>query len=709
MPTIDLNRLYKVRSRERQPVLHGVNVPDAAGAYLRAVRPAQQAQLGISRQNAELDADKWRRRAQGVQAAIRTFSDTYDAVSRARERQAINDERIKTAAEREKNARITKALADAQQHFNRELPTAFQRQYIPGGGDKPVDGPLVGVEQVIADYFSSELFTGLGDDIKEEVRARVGQQTASEIGRATALQSKLQQEDREANVKRLILEKEARVANHFDDLPTWTSSVQELANEVENQLRENSGMYDGEGNLRPGTDVAGLEDRIRLAREAVYRKQNGNRMDWLCSILGQDLDADGEAEKELRAWTMDARQYAGQEDNEGGIQTDWHPTAETQLSDMERDNLSKQMKSALQERDALRARRDSEAQKAIVADVSGLIGKLNPSVNAATEEETRLYTNEAAEEARRKAGTIHDPAKREAALQQIDAAVGIQKFAAWQSEWETALDGYENGTADWSGVRNAMTRIEAMESSAGKAMAAQLLAKDASDRGKAVTDRFVDAMDRTFIDADSGLRSGWYYDENTGQRVIISQEEAIDMFQKWLPFMDREQRAKAWKAFDENRPRLHREDIEALDLWLGANNAKKLFAWDKIEASENGEMVLAPEKEWDSDGVMDINRGFGEVNIDREAARAVWQAALEFRRLKDAGIIKKVGDRYPTMSEWLDEQAASNNTVSNWRTLSVVKRIQASLNAMESMGESAFFNTPKAFADSTAKPEQPVE
>jgi hypothetical protein len=204
------------------------------------------------------------------------------------------------------------------------------------------------------------------------------------------------------------------------------------------------------------------------------------------------------------------------------------------------------------------------------------------------------------------------------------------------------------------------------------------------------------------------MERGWYFDAATGQRVIVSQEEAIDLFQKWLPFMDRGQREKAWKAFDASRPRLHREDIEALDEWLGSNDAKSLFAWEKIEASEDGKMVLAPDALWE-DGAIDIKTGWGEVEVDREAARAIWQAAIEFRRLKDAGIIKQVDGRYPTMREWLDEQVKTNDTLRNWRDMQTVQRIQTTLNALESMEESAFFNTPPVFAEPANEENTPTE
>lgn len=710
MPQVNLNRLYKVRSRERTPVPNPVSVPDAAGAYLRSVRPAQQAQLQSARARAELDNDKWRRIAQGIDTGIRSFEHTYDAYARARERQEYkeererarqeaeeerqrrNQERIEAAAERERNARITKAMADAQEHFNRELPAAMQRRYVPGEGDKPVDGPLVGVEQVIADYFGSNLFQDLGDDIKDDVQAKVRQLTASDIGRATVQQAKMQQEDRAANIERLILSKEVRVANNLDDLPTWTDSVQELANEVENQLRTTSGYYDADGNVRPGTDIAGLDAQVALMREAAERKQNSVRLEWLASLVAQDLDPDGTREAELRAWMLDAKQYAEQESNEGGIRTDWHPTEETQLSDVERDNLSKKLRGALQERDSLRERRDADAQKAIVAEVADLIGKLDPATNTATTEETRRYTNEAAEAARQRAAAIRDDARREKALQQIDAAVGIQEVTGWQNAYEEALRRYQDGDAEWQEVSAIIQQIQSMESDAGKQAAAQIFSGAATTIAKDVTARFTDVMER-----------GWYFDASTRQRVSVTQEEAIDLFQKWLPFMDREQREKAWKAFDASRPRLHRDDIETLDEWLGSNNATKLFAWEKIAASEDGKMVLAPDTEWDKDGRMDIKRGFGEVDIDREAARAIWQAALEFRRLKDAGIIKQVDGRYPTMREWLDEQVKTNDTLRNWRDMQTVMRIQTTLNALESMEESAFFNTPPVFAEPAAE------
>ena len=41
MPIVDYNRIYHVQSRERKPVLNPVNVPDAAGAFIRAGVPVR--------------------------------------------------------------------------------------------------------------------------------------------------------------------------------------------------------------------------------------------------------------------------------------------------------------------------------------------------------------------------------------------------------------------------------------------------------------------------------------------------------------------------------------------------------------------------------------------------------------------------------------------------------------------------------------------
>ncbi|MBR3583577.1 MAG: hypothetical protein IKO01_09095 [Kiritimatiellae bacterium] len=93
MPAVNLNRIYMLRARERRPILNGVNVPDAAGAYQRATMPAIRARLAISENDARIKQDDIHRKYQGIATGIRAFGNALDTTSRYMEQREREMER----------------------------------------------------------------------------------------------------------------------------------------------------------------------------------------------------------------------------------------------------------------------------------------------------------------------------------------------------------------------------------------------------------------------------------------------------------------------------------------------------------------------------------------------------------------------------------------------------------------------------------------
>lgn len=183
MPIVDYNRIYHVQSRERKPVLNPVNVPDAAGAFLRGAVPAAGAALpGLRAKLADADAryrekaGRDRNRWQAVANLIGVGKDVALA--------------YEGAVERRDEADLNALQAAWQNHMNQGAEEAWRRPYKRGGeGDAKIDGPLVAIRELDAAFDESDAMAGARENVKQrfaEWRQRASQPYYSKAQRQQA-------------------------------------------------------------------------------------------------------------------------------------------------------------------------------------------------------------------------------------------------------------------------------------------------------------------------------------------------------------------------------------------------------------------------------------------------------------------------------------------------------------------------------------------
>lgn len=318
MPHVDLNRIYHIRSRERQPVLNSVNVPDAAGAYLRAVRPAQQAQLGIARANAELDNDKWRRRVQGIQTGINAFQDTYNALERARERQEADE--------------LRKAQNQTRLYRLGHINDAMGRKYNSVKDEKgmaKIDGPLVAVREMWnawtdeRDGEGGKLRAGMSKRTREAYDEWLAAYRAEDELRADAAQRDAQQKDRAATYRATgaTMDADIESLSDLDDLGNWQRKVQDRIDFTIGLHQWARGLAEegADGKFSAGSITDADAASYSAMRRELWDGYNKKRLAHLANVYAET--GDPEILDHLQAWGMSADEYAAQ----NKVQTDFHP------------------------------------------------------------------------------------------------------------------------------------------------------------------------------------------------------------------------------------------------------------------------------------------------------------------------------------------------------------------------------------------------
>ncbi len=311
MPTVDLNRLYKIRSRERTPVRASTSIPDAAGAYLRSVAPAHQAQLAISRQNAEIDLDRQRRRAQGIQTGLRSFENVYDALSRARERQ--------------EETKARKYMTGYDQDFVAEIPNIYKEprgQTANKDGSVTYTGPLtkaLDVHKAIVEKRQAE-YDALGPQAKEKVDAFLLKRYGELQESAAKKQADLQQEDtaqtfaNAADVARAAVDeyKDPTLTGQGFDYTEWARHNDEATAKGLEFYDFKNGYIDAAGG-KPDLDQ--LSAAQRTARETFERGLRDEMQTERLQHVQQLYVETGDERylQELKAWGMTAEEYAAQD------------------------------------------------------------------------------------------------------------------------------------------------------------------------------------------------------------------------------------------------------------------------------------------------------------------------------------------------------------------------------------------------------------
>jgi hypothetical protein len=282
MPTVNLNRMYKVRSQERKPVLNSVNVPDAAGAYLRAVSPAQRAQLGIAEANARLANDKTRSWVEGLRTGLRTGVDAFNAYARAKERQD-------NVRGREFHNALLKHMADNADAIASEPYAPVETK----DGKTTYSGPFSKAMEVLEGFKETDAYKIL-DHVGKEKRAELEDLYARECYKmqteAANAQAKLanahalQEVNKTASLRDGALDRERGGAwKDWADRETDAQNAHEELDRIELGLKDARG-----GKLREetGADTAELADR-RSKRHDGYLQA---RVEYLADLYAETGD-----------------------------------------------------------------------------------------------------------------------------------------------------------------------------------------------------------------------------------------------------------------------------------------------------------------------------------------------------------------------------------------------------------------------------------
>ncbi|MBR3583578.1 MAG: hypothetical protein IKO01_09100 [Kiritimatiellae bacterium] len=165
-----------------------------------------------------------------------------------------------------------------------------------------------------------------------------------------------------------------------------------------------------------------------------------------------------------------------------------------------------------------------------------------------------------ADKCRRKVENIADPKKREAALTLLDGLVGDAEFVSWREKYDKAIGEIEQMDFDPEAldevhgrVRQLIGEIAGFRSARGKQLAAEHTVAVRNEIQAQYTQKTVDV-----------LKHRWYRDPATGRLVNQDKLDALDTFDKWIPFMDRKQLDEVAEAFSKMPVPLQEEDFAGL-------------------------------------------------------------------------------------------------------------------------------------------------
>ena len=333
MSTVDLNRMYQHRSRERTPIPNSVNVPDAAGAYLRAIAPVAQGDLQAARVQlaiAERAASARNRKTgeifSGIHTGIETGTSTYNAYMRARARR---DEITMLELDNDRSRYLAERAGEIEaEPYNRT---------VDGGGKEIITGPFSKAKEVWDGWKGAEgskyaLIDTLTDENKARYLAKLdreGYELQADAARKQAAASKahaLQQYKDAAALKEEAVGR--ALASGSGEKTTWEAAVKDSLDasqkldEIALGLRDAHGeaLNPGEGGT-PKLDEASKETlaRLRRGREDKFRDERMRFLRDLYADTGDEdvlaeLDAAGkeealpEAERmKFRGYTRDAK------------------------------------------------------------------------------------------------------------------------------------------------------------------------------------------------------------------------------------------------------------------------------------------------------------------------------------------------------------------------------------------------------------------
>lgn len=641
MPIVDYNRIYKVRSRERQPVIYSPNmVPDRAGATIRAGMHALNARLADAESRAREKQGNLRAQFAAIGNLIGVGAKVGDAYARAVERRDQAD---------------FDALAAAwQTHMNNGAEQAYRRPYVRGGENgEGADGPMRAIEELDSSFDQSDAFQNARDGVKERFAAWRAKSRIPYANKAAQRQSDLNDLYQKNALEARFASADGKIATFYGigEHGSFNDAVEE---KVDAAVARTAWEYERIGAVLPESERARIAGGIR--EKALF-----DRAKFRCEQYAAGDTVPTEDDEALLSAARELSQ-------DGSAITD----------DTMRLALKNTEKAAVDSRNRNIEAVDTATQKKLVDAAADLVGK----TEAAEPSEVFKF----ADDATAAAMNIRDESKRATALKRIDGAVGIVEFDNWAGDLKDALEAFDEGDPETgrSLLDGVTTAISTMRSESGKAMAQQALAGAFKGRREDIGRKVSEVLER-----------GWYFDRETGHWEPLTREQALDLFQTNIVFMDQDAREKARKALDKGRPRMTADSIAALNTFLGANQAQNLFDWDKVGASEDGGMAYAPKDDWGKSGTIDIWNGRRDMDVDRAMAQKIWTIAERWQDLMRSGAVKPDSKgRFPTLDQYLDQQLKDDAEWRNWRDATIAERVEKTMELLDTQVDSMFFATP---------------
>lgn len=271
MPAVNLNRIYMIRARERRPILNGVNVPDAAGAYQRAVQPALRAQLAISENDARIKQDDIHRKYQGIATGIRAFEGTIGGI-------VSIQSAMERARERDEADRLRHLMNAGKLHLLQNEEAIRNEEYgktTDKDGQINHTGPYRKALDVCGSFKESEAYQayeGLSDEGKRRFDDYWALETAGVLNRASEWQAEAQQKYSVRNINDSVKISEVKIRTMYDpaDAAAFAATLPETIAVEKFAWRFARGLIDAAGEAKrdeTDADREAWKDEERLLRD----------------------------------------------------------------------------------------------------------------------------------------------------------------------------------------------------------------------------------------------------------------------------------------------------------------------------------------------------------------------------------------------------------------------------------------------------------
>lgn len=335
MPIVDYNRIYGVRSRERQPVLNSPRiVPDAAGAFMRAASGVVGANAAVARAQAGIAADRAKERdgrLRSQYAAIGNLLGVGRDVGVAFAR----------AVERRDEADFNALAAAWQNHMNEGADKAWRapRQSDGNGG---WTGPSVAIRDLDKAFDGTEAFETARAGVKERFQKWRAEKSRTYFAKADQAQADQADAYKKAAWEEYWTGRQDELKQYYDpgDAEEWRNTMDKLAPELADAVVQKE--------IEEGTPVlpghrAGLEKELR-AKFTMERYAH-----WCNLYAASDAPADESQLLELEWAALSPEEREKQKDKFATL-ADWQRDGVPDLDDAQRFALNKQIEAAKKSR-----------------------------------------------------------------------------------------------------------------------------------------------------------------------------------------------------------------------------------------------------------------------------------------------------------------------------------------------------------------------